>query len=161
MFQDIAALEDDRETHLEKHDAIKKDLGVAEEMVHRVTEEEREARESLGRAEEKCQSYVDQVEQLNKDLSECEEGIRKSRRDQDHYVAKKAEYASKAGEKTVVMEAKSVELDAALTRAKEQQASKTYAYLYYRNIQVQNFVTYRSLKIIICYLLIASPIFIL
>ena len=39
---------------------------------------------------------VDQVEPLNRDLSGCEEAIRKAKRDIDHYLDKKEEYAGKA-----------------------------------------------------------------
>jgi chromosome segregation ATPase len=100
ILQNIAALEDDRETQEEKRDAIERELRAAEATKTMAAEEEREAAAALKRAEEKSSSMVEQVEPLTRDLIRCEEGIRKSRRDQEHYVAKKSEYMNNAKEKT-------------------------------------------------------------
>ena len=118
IFQDIAALEDDREKQQEARDSIQKELEAAEEVKNRIAEEEREAKESLARAEHQTSSMVEQVEPLNRDLSECEEGIRKSKRDLDHYVVKKAEYAGKAQEQAATLLEKTGLRDTAIDRAK-------------------------------------------
>lgn len=119
ILQDIAALEDDRETHEEKRDAFERELRAAEATKTMAAEEEREAAAALKRAEEKSFSMVEQVEPLTRDLIQCEEGIRKSRRDQEHYVAKKAEFMNNAKEKTALLDVKNGELARAIDKAKE------------------------------------------
>ena len=119
ILQDIAALEDDRETQEEKRDAIERELRAAEATKTMAAEEEREAAAALKRAEEKSFSMVEQVEPLTRDLIQCEEGIRKSRRDQEHYVAKKAEFMNNAKEKTALLDVKNGELARAIDKAKE------------------------------------------
>lgn len=119
ILQNIAALEDDRETHEEKRDAFERELRAAEATKTTAAEEEREAAAALKRAEEKSFSMVEQVEPLTRDLIRCEEGIRKSRRDQEHYVAKKAEFMNNAKEKTALLDVKNGELARAIDKAKE------------------------------------------
>jgi len=119
ILQNIAALEDDRETQEEKRDAIERELRAAEATKTMAAEEEREAAAALKRAEEKSFSMVEQVEPLTRDLIQCEEGIRKSRRDQEHYVAKKAEFMNNAKEKTALLDVKNGELARAIDKAKE------------------------------------------
>mgnify|MGYP007049614615 FL=1 len=53
---------------------------------------------------------VKQVEPLSRDLTECEEEIRKCRREQDQYVAKKAEYENNTKDKAAIEEEKNCEL---------------------------------------------------
>ncbi len=73
----------------------------------------------MARAENQFTSMVDQVEPLNRDLSGCEEAIRKAKRDIDHYLDKKEEYAGKARVQAATLQKKARERDAAVARAKE------------------------------------------
>ena len=58
------------------------------------------------------------VEPLTRDLTECEEGIRKSRREQEHYAGKKAEYVNNAQEKAALVLQKRGELARAIEKTK-------------------------------------------
>lgn len=114
-------MEDDREKQQEEKEAIEKELAAAKAAIQLAAEEERAAKDSLAAAQQKLTDMLDQVEPLNRDLSECEESIRRAKRDLDHYVAKKAEYANIAKEKSLVVQQKAEELEATLLRAKVEQ----------------------------------------
>ena len=73
---------------------------------------------------------IEQVDPLTKDLGECEQGIRNARRDLDHYVAKKAEYANNAKEKAVLVKEKAVEVEKAKEKAKERHEAVTAPYAF-------------------------------
>jgi len=115
---DISALEDDLEKRKEDLDKVVSQLQEENEKFVENTEIESAAREAYTLAEQENQDHREKVEPLSNELAELENGIKKAKRDKEHYLAKKEEYKTKIGDVEKAVEEKVKKLDELVENAK-------------------------------------------
>merc|ERR1719233_1779576 len=89
---DISALEDDLEKCKEKLDDLTQQLEEENSKCAESTAVAQEAKEAFNEAEQRNNARREGVEPLSVELENIENGIKKSKRDKEHYMMKKGEY---------------------------------------------------------------------
>jgi len=89
---DISALEDDLEKCKEKLDDLAQQLEEENSKCEESTAVAQEAKAAFNEAEQRNNARREGVEPLSVELENIENGIKKSKRDKEHYMTKKGEY---------------------------------------------------------------------
>jgi len=89
---DISALEDDLEKCKEKLDELAQQWEEENSKCEEITAVAQEAKAAFNEAEQRNNAKREGVEPLSVELENIENGIKKSKRDKEHYMTKKGEY---------------------------------------------------------------------
>jgi chromosome segregation ATPase len=95
-MQDIAALADDEAKYTHELETLNAKKNETAERHSAALAEEQEIVDKVEALKVDEEKQCSEVAPLKKDLVACEEGIKKNKRDMDHYSAKKKEYLDKA-----------------------------------------------------------------
>jgi len=114
---DIAALEDDREKFGGQLIGLKEDLESKQTRLSNQKKEEEKARLEKESFDLLIKQQADTIQPLEAELTQCEEAIRKCKRDEDHYGVKKREYYVKRDEQQKKVEESLAEVAESIDRA--------------------------------------------
>jgi len=89
---DISALEDDVDSRKESLDVVTTQLEEELDKCVSTTEIAQEAKNAFSEAEEANSARREGIEPLSTELEKLENGIKKSKRDKEHYMSKRGEY---------------------------------------------------------------------
>jgi len=89
---DISALEDDLDKSKEARDVVNTKLEEENEKCAETTAVAQAAREAFNEAEQGNTARREGVEPLSEELNRLENGIKKAKRDKEHYMTKRGEY---------------------------------------------------------------------
>jgi len=116
---DVAALEDDKERFSAEVEGFTGEINDKQKQLAEEKAREAEAAEERERLERSITERLDMIEPLNQKLTECEEGIRKNKRDIDYYNNKKAEYRQNINTVVAKVKVKETELEELFQRAQK------------------------------------------
>jgi len=108
---DIAALGDDLDLKKEQMEEIDRKLEAVTEELNQAQEQAMAAKNKFNEAGEENRNKRENIEPMNEELSTVETGIKKAKRDKDHYAVKKEEYKKHIVEMEELMAGKKASLD--------------------------------------------------
>ena len=108
---DIAALGDGFDLKKEQMEEIDQKLEAVTEELIQAQEQAMAAKNQFTGAEEENRNKRENIEPMNEELSTVETGIKKAKRDGDHYVVKKEDYKKQIVEMEEVMAGTKASLD--------------------------------------------------